>query len=81
MVGQCWSISRKTSIRFGGLLVMTSLGLLVMTSLALAAAACSSSSSTTTPTKPTGTANVAAAASLSYLSEKVVGPSFTKEPR
>ena len=64
------SIPRKTSIRFGGLLVMTC--------LALAAAACGSSSSTTTPTKPTGTANVAAAASLSYLSEKVVGPSFTK---
>jgi molybdate/tungstate transport system substrate-binding protein len=63
------SIPRKTSIRFGGLAVMTC--------LALAAAACSSSS-TTAPTKPTGTASVAAASSLSYLSEKVVGPGFTK---
>jgi molybdate/tungstate transport system substrate-binding protein len=64
------AIPRKTSIRFGGLLVMTC--------AALAAAACSSSSTSTTPTKPTGTANVAAASSLSYLSEKVVGPAFTK---
>jgi molybdate/tungstate transport system substrate-binding protein len=54
--------------------------LLVMTCVALAAAACSSSSSTTSsaPAKPTGTANVAAASSLSFLNEKVVGPTFTK---
>jgi molybdate/tungstate transport system substrate-binding protein len=54
-------------------------GLLVLTCVALAAAACGSSASTpATPAKPTGTASVAAAASLSYLSEKVIGPSFTK---
>jgi len=54
--------------------------LLVITCVALAAAACSSSSSTTSsaPAKPTGTASVAAASSLSFLNEKVVGPSFTK---
>jgi molybdate/tungstate transport system substrate-binding protein len=59
-------------LRFGGLLVITC--------IALAAAACSSSSSSSTPAaaKPTGTANVAAASSLSYLSEKAIGPSFTK---
>jgi molybdate/tungstate transport system substrate-binding protein len=59
-------------LRFGGLLVITC--------IALAAAACSSSSSSSTPAaaKPTGTANVAAASSLSYLSEHVIGPSFTK---
>jgi molybdate/tungstate transport system substrate-binding protein len=64
---------RKTSrLRFGGLLVITC--------IALAATACSSSPSTssTPPAKPTGTANVAAASSLSYLSEKVIGPAFTK---
>jgi molybdate/tungstate transport system substrate-binding protein len=67
------AIPRKHGgLRFGGLLVITC--------VALAAAACSSSSSTSTPApaKPTGTANVAAASSLSYLSEKEIGPSFTK---
>jgi molybdate/tungstate transport system substrate-binding protein len=55
-------------------------GLLVTTCVALAVAACGSSSSSTptAPAKPTGTASVAAAASLSYLSEKVIGPAFTK---
>jgi molybdate/tungstate transport system substrate-binding protein len=53
--------------------------LLVITCAALVAAACGSSSSTTSaPAKPTGTANVAAASSLSFLNEKVVGPTFTK---
>jgi molybdate/tungstate transport system substrate-binding protein len=53
--------------------------LLVITCAALVAAACSSSSSTTSaPAKPTGTANVAAASSLSFLNEKVIGPTFTK---
>src|SRR5208282_5921236 len=54
--------------------------LLVMTCIALAAAACgsSSSSSSTPAAKPTGTANLAAASSLTYLNEKVVGPAFTK---
>ncbi len=67
------AIPRKTrGIRFGGLLVITC--------VALAAAACSSSSSSSTPApaKPTGTASLAAASSLSYLNEKVVGPAFTK---
>jgi molybdate/tungstate transport system substrate-binding protein len=58
--------------------------LLVMTCIALAAAGCgsSSSSSSSAPasasSKHTGTASVAAASSLSFLNEKVVGPSFTK---
>jgi molybdate/tungstate transport system substrate-binding protein len=49
--------------------------------LGLAAAGCSSSGSsggsTSTP-KPSGTANVAYAASLAYLNEKVFGPAFAK---
>jgi len=63
---------KQRGLRFGGLLVITC--------IALAAAACSSSSSSSTPAKAkvTGTANVAAASSLSYLSEKVISPSFTK---
>jgi molybdate/tungstate transport system substrate-binding protein len=63
---------KQSGLRFGGLLIITC--------IALAAAACSSSSSSSTPAaaKPTGTANVAAASSLSYLSEKVIAPSFTK---
>ena len=67
------AIPRKHGgLRFGGLLVITC--------VALAAAACSSSSSSSTPAKAkvTGTVNVAAASSLSYLSEKVISPSFTK---
>ena len=53
--------------------------LLVITCVALAAAACGSSSTTSSaPAKPTGTANLAAASSLTYLNEKVVGPAFTK---
>ena len=67
------AIPRKNGgLRFGGLLMITC--------IALAAAACSSSSSSSTPAaaKPTGTANVAAASSLSYLSEKAIGPGFTK---
>jgi molybdate/tungstate transport system substrate-binding protein len=53
--------------------------LLVITCAALVAAACGSSSSTSSaPAKPTGTANVAAASSLSFLNEKVIGPTFTK---
>jgi molybdate/tungstate transport system substrate-binding protein len=62
---------KHPGLRFGGFLVITC--------IALAAAACSSSSSSTpAKAKVTGTANVAAASSLSYLSEKVIGPSFTK---
>jgi molybdate/tungstate transport system substrate-binding protein len=54
-------------------------GLLVFAGIGLAAAACSSSpSSSSTPAKPTGTASVAAASSLSYLHEKVIGPAFTR---
>jgi molybdate/tungstate transport system substrate-binding protein len=67
------AIPRKNGgLRFGGLLMITC--------IALAAAACSSSSSSSTPApaKPTGTVSVAAASSLSYLSEKVIGPAFTK---
>ena len=63
---------KQRGLRFGGLLVITC--------IALAAAACSSSSSSSTPAKAkvTGTVNVAPASSLSYLSEKVISPSFTK---
>jgi molybdate/tungstate transport system substrate-binding protein len=63
---------KQRGLRFGGLLVITC--------IALAAAACSSSSSSSTPAKAkvTGTVNVAAASSLTYLSEKVISPSFTK---
>jgi molybdate/tungstate transport system substrate-binding protein len=62
---------KQRGLRFGGLLVITC--------IALAAAACSSSSSSTpAKAKVTGTVNVAAASSLSYLSEKVISPSFTK---
>jgi molybdate/tungstate transport system substrate-binding protein len=66
------AIPRKRSgIGFAGLLVFTCIG--------LAAAGCgSSSSSSSAPKKPTGTVSVAAASSLSNLSEKVIGPAFTK---
>jgi molybdate/tungstate transport system substrate-binding protein len=54
-------------------------GLLVFACIGLAAAGCGSSSpSSSTPAKPTGTASVAAASSLEYLHEKIVGPAFTK---
>ncbi len=53
--------------------------------LGLAAAGCSSSSSSSSPpsggstsAKPSGTANVAYAASIEYLNEKIFGPAFTK---
>ncbi len=54
--------------------------LTLFTCMGLAAAGCgsSSSSSASAPAKPSGTANVAAASSLSYLNEKVNGPAFTK---
>jgi len=59
--------------------------LLALPCLALAAAGCGSSgsnagssSSSSTPAKVSGTVNVAYAASLQYLNEKVVGPAFTK---
>jgi molybdate/tungstate transport system substrate-binding protein len=59
------------SIRVGGLLVITCATLVV--------AACGSSSTPSAPAKkPTGTVSAAAAASLTYLSEKVIGPAFTK---
>jgi molybdate/tungstate transport system substrate-binding protein len=51
-------------------------GLLLIACIGLAAAGCGSSS-TSSPAKPTGTANVAAASSLSYLGEHSVGPAFT----
>jgi molybdate/tungstate transport system substrate-binding protein len=49
--------------------------------LGLAAAGCGSSSPSTSGSggsKPSGTVNVAYAASLQFLNEKVVGPAFTK---
>jgi molybdate/tungstate transport system substrate-binding protein len=63
--------------------------LIVMTCIGLAAAGCSSSPSSSTSSTPSssstsgtplpsGTANVAAASSLSFLNEKVNGPAFTK---
>ncbi len=67
------ALTRKNSRAFVGALI-------VMTCIGLAAAGCGSSpsSSASPPAKPTGTASVAAASSLSYLNEKVVGPAFTK---
>ena len=57
-------------------------GLAAVACLGLAAAGCSSSSnsggSSGGPAKPSGTANVAYAASLTYLNEKVFGPDFAK---
>ena len=59
-------------------------GVTVLACLGLAAAGCSSSGSsggsggTSSTPKPSGTANVAYAASLAYLNEKVFGPAFTK---
>jgi len=54
-------------------------GLILIACAGLAAAGCGSSSTTaSTAAKPTGTVNVAAASSLSYLSEHIVGPDFTK---
>jgi molybdate/tungstate transport system substrate-binding protein len=67
------SVTRR-SARLGVLLGVTCIG--------LAAAACSSnsspSSSSSSSTKHTGTANVAYAASLTFLNTKVAGPAFTK---
>jgi molybdate/tungstate transport system substrate-binding protein len=64
-------LRKQRGFRFGGLLVITC--------IALAAAACSSSSSSTpAKAKVTGTVNVAAASSLTFLSEKMIGPAFTK---
>jgi molybdate/tungstate transport system substrate-binding protein len=57
------------------------IGMAAMACLSLAAAGCGSSGgssgSTSTP-KPSGTANVAYAASLAYLNEQVFGPAFAK---
>jgi molybdate/tungstate transport system substrate-binding protein len=60
-------------------------GLVFLACVGLAAVGCSSSSSSSgspsshssTSAKPSGTANVAYAASLQYLNEKVIGPAFT----
>jgi molybdate/tungstate transport system substrate-binding protein len=62
-------------------------GLVLLACVGLAAVGCSSSSSTSqspgsshsssTSAKPSGTANVAYAASLQFLNEKIVGPAFT----
>jgi len=62
-------------------------GVVLLACMGLAAVGCSSSSSSSqspgsshsssTSAKPSGTANVAYAASLQYLNEKVVGPAFT----
>jgi molybdate/tungstate transport system substrate-binding protein len=55
---------------------------LALSCIGLAATGCGSSSPSggtgTTTTKVSGTVNVAYAASLQYLNEKVVGPAFTK---
>jgi molybdate/tungstate transport system substrate-binding protein len=58
--------------------------LLAITCIGLAAAGCGSSSpgtsgsSSSSPPKKTGTANVAYAASLAFLNEKLASPAFTK---
>jgi molybdate/tungstate transport system substrate-binding protein len=57
-------------------------GLVVAACIGIAAAGCSSSGSSGNSgggkAKPSGTANVAYAASLTYLNEKVFGPAFAK---
>ncbi|HEY7146457.1 MAG TPA: extracellular solute-binding protein [Streptosporangiaceae bacterium] len=59
-------------------------GLLAITAIALAAAGCGSSSSSSSSSgggsggAAKGTANVAYAASLQFLNEKIVGPGFSK---
>jgi molybdate/tungstate transport system substrate-binding protein len=58
-------------------------GLVVLACLGLAAAGCSSSGGSGNSgdggnAKPSGTANVAYAASLTYLNEKILGPAFAK---
>jgi molybdate/tungstate transport system substrate-binding protein len=64
-------ITRRRSVRTGTLLAVTLIG--------LAAAGCgSSSSSPSSGSTSPGTANVAYAASLQYLNEKIVGPAFAK---
>ena len=62
--------------------VKRSLGSVLLACVALTAVGCGSSSSSGKSTgnhaaKPSGTANVAYAASLAFLNEKVVGPAFT----
>jgi molybdate/tungstate transport system substrate-binding protein len=52
-------------------------GLALLACAGLAVAGCSSSSSPP-PSKPTGTVNVAAASSLSYLNDHITSPAFTK---
>jgi molybdate/tungstate transport system substrate-binding protein len=52
-------------------------GLALLACAGLAVAGCGSSS-TSGAAKPTGTANVAAASSLSYLNEHITSPAFTK---
>lgn len=49
----------------------------VLACAGLAAVGCSSSHSSDSAKRPSGTANVAYAASLAFLNEKVVGPAFT----
>ena len=63
---------RRTSSRAG------IRGLILIACIGLAAAGCGSSTTSSGAAKPTGTANVAAASSLSFLSEHSVGPAFTK---
>ena len=53
-------------------------GLAVAACVGLAVSGCSSAPSTPAKAKPSGTANVAYAASLAYLNEQVFGPAFTK---
>jgi len=53
-------------------------GLIFIACIGLAAAGCGSSTTSSAAAKPTGTANVAAASSLSFLNEHTVSPAFTK---
>ncbi len=53
-------------------------GLAAVVCLGLAAAGCSAGSAAGGTSRPSGAANVAYAASLSYLNEKIFGPAFAK---
>lgn len=73
IVCQMVALTHQRGARIGALIAFASLG--------LAAAGCGSSSPSTSgsgSSRPSGTVNVAYAASLQFLNEKVVGPAFTK---
>ncbi len=69
-IGACSVLLGSGSPRGNGLAAVVCLG--------LAAAGCSAGSAAGGTSRPSGAANVAYAASLSYLNEKIFGPAFAK---